>query len=675
MADSPSSINSRVDVDCPKLTPSLYRFRLRSTLVLPFLVEIIATVGLVGWLSFRSGQEAVRDLATQLRNEVGARVSDRVQSYVSMPPLVNQVNVNAMDLGMISFKDSQSMTAATPYFWRQVLTYPNIGFVGFANRDGQYLRVGWINRLSQSEKPQIAQQLIPGGGSLNYYNIDSSGRPTQLAKSQPNYDVRQRPFYQVVVKKGKASWSEIFINFANPTLQINASTPYYDRNGNLLGILTSQMGLGQIRDFLQTIKIGKTGQVFIVEPNGKLVATSLRDQPLWLERSPQKLERVRAIDSSNPLLKSSLSFLYETFGDLTHIDRTHQLEFMLEGQRQFLQAVPLKDRYGLNWLIVIAVPESDFMAQIDRNIRNTLILCLAALLATIFIGILTARWIVQPIRHIGFAAGEIARGDRARRASGSAIIEIDRLAESFNSMAAQLQQSFEELEQRVDKRTAELRKEKERSELLLLNILPGKIADQLKDSNQSPAEHFEEATILFADIVGFTTLATRLSPLELINCLNQVFSHFDRLAEQYNLEKIKTIGDAYMAVGGVPIAKPDHAESVADMALDMQRTIAHWPTQAGETLQIRIGINTGPVIAGVIGTKKFIYDLWGDAVNIASRMESHGEPNRIQVTDATYEKLKDRYQFEPRGTVAVKGRGEMMTYWLLGKHDDNNQVK
>jgi class 3 adenylate cyclase len=432
------------------------------------------------------------------------------------------------------------------------------------------------------------------------------------------------------------------------------------------------MGLGQIRDFLQTIKIGHTGQVFIVEPTGELVATSLRDQPLWIERSPKKLERVRAIDSSNPLLKSSLSFLYESFGDLTNIDRTHQLEFMLDGQRQFLQAVPLKDSYGLNWLIVIAVPESDFMAQIDKNIRNTLVLCLIALLATIFIGILTARWIVQPIRNIGYAAGEIARGDRARRASGSAIIEIDRLADSFNSMAAQLQQSFEELEQRVDKRTAELRKEKERSELLLLNILPSKIADQLKYSNQSPAEHFEEATILFADIVGFTTLATRLSPLELINCLNQVFSHFDRLAEQYNLEKIKTIGDAYMAVGGVPIAKPDHAEAVADMALDIQRTIAHWSTQAGETLQIRIGINTGPVIAGVIGTKKFIYDLWGDAVNIASRMESHGEPNRIQVTDATYEKLKDRYIFEPRGTVAVKGRGEMMTYWLLGKLEDKS---
>ena len=670
MADSPLHLNSRLKVNCQKLTPSFYRFRLRSTLVLPFLIEIIATVGLVGWLSFRSGQEAVRDLATQLRNEVGARVSDRVKSYVSMPHLVNQVNVNAMDLGLISFKNPQSMTAATPYFWRQVLTYPNIGFVGFANRDAQYLRVGWINRLSPSEKPQIAKQLIPGGGNLNYYDIDQAGRPIRLAKSQPNYDVRQRPFYQVILEKGKASWSEIFINFANPTLQINASTPYYDRNGQLLGILTSQMGLGQIRDFLQTIKIGNTGQVFIVEPTGELVATSLRDQPLWIERSPKKLERVRAINSSNPLLKSSLSFLYESFGDLTNIDRTHQLEFMLDGQRQFLQAVPLKDSYGLNWLIVIAVPESDFMAQIDKNIRNTLILCLIALLVTIFIGILTARWIVQPIRNIGYAAGEIARGDRARRASGSAFIEIDRLADSFNSMAAQLQQSFEELEQRVDKRTAELRKEKERSELLLLNILPSKIADQLKYSNQSPAEHFEEATILFADIVGFTTLATRLSPLELINCLNQVFSHFDRLAEQYNLEKIKTIGDAYMAVGGVPIAKPDHAEAVADMALDIQRTIAHWSTQAGETLQIRIGINTGPVIAGVIGTKKFIYDLWGDAVNIASRMESHGEPNRIQVTDATYEKLKDRYIFEPRGTVAVKGRGEMMTYWLLGKLDD-----
>lgn len=647
--------------------PVRRKFRLRTTLVLPFLVELVTAVGLVGWLSFQSGQEAVRDLANQLRNEVTARVSDRVRSYVETPQLVNQVNRDAIELGII---DLQKIAEARTYFWRQTITYKNIGYVGFANQQGQYLRVGWINRLSTTETPQIAEQLIPGGGNLNYYEINEKGQRAKLAKSVPNYDVRKRPFYEVAFKAGKPTWSKIYLNFGNPLLQINASLPIYDRNGQPAGILTSQFGTDQIRGFLQTLKIGKTGQVFIVEPSGELVATSLKDQPLWVEQSQKakkELQRVHALQSNNQLLRSSAEFLYGQFDQLSNIQRDHQFEFWLNNERQFLQISPFKDAYGLNWLIVVVVPESDFMAKINENTRNTIALCFLALLVSVPIGILTARWITQPICRIAQASGEMAKGNLEQTVASSPIIEVDRLADAFNSMATQLQQSFEELEQRVERRTAELRKEKERSELLLLNILPSRVADQLKDSNESPAEQFEEATILFADIVGFTSLAAQLEPLELINCLNQVFSTFDRLAEKHHLEKIKTIGDAYMVVGGVPVPQSNHAESVADMALEMRSSMAHALGPLGERLEIRIGINTGPVIAGVIGTKKFIYDLWGDAVNIASRMESHGVPGSIQVTDSTYERLKDRYHFEERGSIHIKGRGEMNTYWLLDK--------
>jgi class 3 adenylate cyclase len=212
-----------------------------------------------------------------------------------------------------------------------------------------------------------------------------------------------------------------------------------------------------------------------------------------------------------------------------------------------------------------------------------------------------------------------------------------------------------------------LRQEKERSEQLLLNVLPAEIADRLKESNESPAEQFDETTILFADIVGFTSLSAQMEPMQLVAGLNQIFSAFDELTEKYGLEKIKTIGDAYMVVGGLPIPRLDHATAIADMALDMQDYIRKLDCDFGEALKIRIGINTGPVIAGVIGIKKFIYDLWGDAVNVASRMESHGKPDCIQVTGSTYAHLKDRYLLEPRGTIEVKGRGEMLTYWLVGR--------
>jgi PAS domain S-box-containing protein len=209
-----------------------------------------------------------------------------------------------------------------------------------------------------------------------------------------------------------------------------------------------------------------------------------------------------------------------------------------------------------------------------------------------------------------------------------------------------------------------LRLEQEKSERLLLNILPQAIADQLKQYQGSLAERFDEATVLFADIVGFTPLSARISPLELVSLLNQIFSSFDKLADKHGLEKIKTIGDAYMVAGGLPIPKGDHVEAIAAMALEMQQEVKRFRTHTDKPFQIRIGINTGPVVAGVIGIKKFIYDLWGDTVNVASRMESQGQPSKIQVTAETYERLKDKYLFTKRGPIIVKGKGEMTTYWL-----------
>ncbi len=210
-----------------------------------------------------------------------------------------------------------------------------------------------------------------------------------------------------------------------------------------------------------------------------------------------------------------------------------------------------------------------------------------------------------------------------------------------------------------------LQSEQEKSERLLLNILPKPIADRLKqEEGRVIADSFEQATVLFADIVDFTRLSAQAAPDELVELLSREFSLFDALAEKHGLEKIKTIGDAYMVVGGVPMPRADHAEAVAEMALDMLNEL---PQVTAGLLKIRIGIHTGPVVAGVIGTKKFAYDLWGDTVNIASRMESQGRANCIQVTEATYALLADAYEFAPRGKMLVKGVGEMNTYFLTGR--------
>jgi PAS domain S-box-containing protein len=212
-----------------------------------------------------------------------------------------------------------------------------------------------------------------------------------------------------------------------------------------------------------------------------------------------------------------------------------------------------------------------------------------------------------------------------------------------------------------------LKVQQEQSEKLLLNILPKPIAERLKAQQSTIADSFGEVSVLFADIVGFTELSARMSPTELVKRLNVIFSHFDQLAEKYGVEKIKTIGDAYMVVGGLPMPRDDHAEAIAQMALGMQAKIAKLSADTGEKLAIRVGINSGPVVAGVIGVSKFTYDLWGDTVNVAARMEATGFAGRIQVTDVTYELLKDKYLFERRGVIQVKGKGNMMTYWLLEK--------
>ncbi len=211
--------------------------------------------------------------------------------------------------------------------------------------------------------------------------------------------------------------------------------------------------------------------------------------------------------------------------------------------------------------------------------------------------------------------------------------------------------------------------ERAKSERLLLNILPAEIAAILKNEERVIADHFEQASILFADMVGFTPLTARMEPGEMVILLNEIFSHFDSLVEKYGLEKIRTIGDSYMVASGVPRPRPDHAQALARMALDIQAYISGDPHCEERHLSFRIGISSGPVVAGVIGRRKFIYDLWGDAVNTASRMESHGLPGQIQISRETFELLKDDFICERRGEVMVKGKGEMETWILISPRD------
>jgi class 3 adenylate cyclase/HAMP domain-containing protein len=280
--------------------------------------------------------------------------------------------------------------------------------------------------------------------------------------------------------------------------------------------------------------------------------------------------------------------------------------------------------------------------------------------------------LVKPLHALVKAVDRLDAGAREIELPVTFNDEIGRLTNNFNQMARSLKTAeddirsyAESLEFKVQQRTAELDRKNKENERLLLNILPASIAERLKQGEGVIADACPEATVLFADIVGFTDLSTRISATELVELLSGLMSDFDRLAQEHGVEKIKTIGDAYMAVAGLPDWRPDHAQAAVRLALDMVEAAGRRKTRNGKSLQLRIGINSGPVIAGVIGIHKFAYDLWGDTVNIASRMQSHSEPGRIQVTEASYKLLKDDYEFESRGKLQIKGKGAMSTYFVL----------
>ncbi len=644
---------------------------LRTVLIVPFILQISVAVGMTGYFSWRNGQEAVNQLSSQLRDEVSKRTLQHLGSYLEQPPIITRVNRKILEARQL---DDRNFAAMQNYFWQQIQLFPLVQEIYLGNRRGGYIAVSREKGERLIVKEVLGQESQYG----TLYRLSATGDRTGIIRVTDHYDPRRRPWYQAAVKAPGPKWSEIY-TFRYGALGITASEVFLDTDGSIRGVVAVDLVLSQISQFLATIQVSPGGKIFIMERSGWLVASSTPEPPFLMANDQQTVKRLMANQSEDVLIRETADFLIAE--DKLHtIKVPEKLRFSGESDRQFVQVVPYQDQLGLDWLIVVVVPQSDFMEQIDQNTRRTIQLCMIALLIATGFGWLTSYWISKPIMELISGSQKLARAALShcseemlcQDVAVKGVAELMILSESFNQMAHQLQASFvaleksnEELEQRVEQRTADLRREQEKSEALLLNILPEAIAQKLKQETQAIAEYFDSVTILFSDIVGFTSLASRLAPIDLVNSLNQLFSSFDYLAEKHGLEKIKTIGDAYMIVGGLPLPQPDHAAAMAAMALDMQKVMEKFSVDNGEPLQIRIGIHTGPVVAGVIGIRKFSYDLWGDTVNIASRMESSGIPGKIHVSDHFYQLLKHRYAFEARGTISVKGKGEMKTYWLV----------
>jgi len=426
---------------------------LRSVLILPFVLQIFAAVGLTAYFSLQNGQKAVNDVSAQLRREIATRIDQNLHIYLANPHLVNQINADAVSLGQLSMED---LTAWEHHLWQQKNQFNSVNGIVMFNEKGKGIGIN-----TNDEEKRIIQVLGTTKTNNAYtYFAGSQGERLKLIKVVENFDPRKIKVYKQTIKAGKSIWSKIYFGELIPTPLITASKPVFDKDRRVLGVLATTLRLSLIGNFLQTLKVGKTGQTFIIERSGMLVATSTSEKPY------RNKQRFLATDSQDILTKASAKYLTERFNNLNEIKNSQQLDLLLNGQKKFVEVVPFQDGKGIDWLIVIAVPENDFMEQINASRHTTILLCLLALFLATVLGIVTAQWIALPIGRLGKAASAIASGDFDQKVVNSSVKEVSALATSFNLMSQQLKQSYEQLEdyshsleQKVAERTQELEQE------------------------------------------------------------------------------------------------------------------------------------------------------------------------------------------------------------------------
>ncbi|MEG4233235.1 ATP-binding protein [Microcoleus sp. Pol11C3] len=444
-----------------KLAKSPQKIPLRLVLVVPFVLQIFVAVGLTGWFSLRNGKTAVNNVTTQLRTELVARINQQLNTYLETPHLVNAISVDA--IRRFGLWNPDNMSSMRSYFFWQLKQFSTVSYISFGGEQKEYAGAGYKD--DGSVVIEITDR------STNFINtivrVDKEGNPTQFKETHPDYDPRIRPWYKAAKLAGKPQWNKIYQYYIQPSLGISASQPVYDKNGTFIGVVSTDLFLSKIGDFLQSLKIGKSGQTFIIERSGFLVASSTPEKPFINKKNRQNTQRLKAIESRVPLIQGTAQHLIERFGNFTEIDSNSQLEFLLNGQREFVQVSPFQDGRGLDLLIVVVVPEADFMEQINANTRSTILLCLLALVLATLLGILASRWITHPIFRLSKASRAIASGQLDQKVEVNGIDELGLLAESFNQMAQQLRESFaalertnSDLENRVEERTSELKEAK-----------------------------------------------------------------------------------------------------------------------------------------------------------------------------------------------------------------------
>jgi len=492
----------------------LKKISLRIALIIPFVIQIFMIIGLIGYLSFRNSQKAVKNLALQLKNEINSRIEEHLTQYLQKAHLVNQINANAIRLNHIDVTDPKALEK---YFWEQSKIFPEVTYIYFANSQGGMILAGEASKIISRTQNFVA-------GTYEMYSVDTQGNRQELLRTISNYDSRTRPWYQAAIAKKDKVWSEVYF-FISQGLGITAALPIYNNN-QLQGVLATDLMLTDISYFLSTLEVGRSGEIFILQTSGELFAHSISEKYLETNQKGDR-ELIKAVSSEIPIIENTTNYLIENFGDLSLIDREIQLNLKIKNQRYFLQLTPFKDEPGIDLLVVIVVPESDYMEQIHANNKTTIQLFILALVIATGVGICASSLVIKPILKLKDVATGLSKGEFNQTISINSFEELTILANTFNNMAKQLQEFFGKLEKankQLEKSNIELEaRVKKRTEQLEISKEKAEVANQAKSCFIANMSH-ELRTPLNA-ILGFSQIMMRsphLAPEEKenINIIN-----------------------------------------------------------------------------------------------------------------------------------------------------------
>ncbi|MDF0551944.1 SpoIIE family protein phosphatase [Kamptonema sp. UHCC 0994] len=412
------------------------RIPLRLVLIVPFVLQIVGAVGLVGYLSYRSGQQSVEKLADELMTETSNRINQHLDSYLGKAQEINRTNVDAFESGILDLNNFKTLEK---YFYHQ-MSKLNFAYVNFGSKKGEFIGAGY----GENNTLEIGEIPISDLSKISFYSVDNRGNRLRLKYTIKNPQTNNAAWYLDAVKAGKTIWSSIYTwGDLQNYISISASTPIYDTQKKFLGVLGIDLELSQISRFLKTLDSRRSGYIFIMERSGLMVASSTDESPAPIVNG--KATRLKALNSSKPAIRDVTKELIRQFGSLKAIAKPQLLRPNLN-QKPFVRVIPYRDKYGLDWLVVMVIPESEFMAQINANTNTTIFLCLLTLAIATGLGIITSNLIAAPIQRLSQASGAIAQGKFNQAVTVKGVDEIKNLALSFNQMAQQLQENFAILE-------------------------------------------------------------------------------------------------------------------------------------------------------------------------------------------------------------------------------------